>query len=561
MIEQFSSDNFPFFFIKMKRSLPPDITELQDQTLPEKPRFISKKERQQSQASPQPKFKDPSSIKQSTLKKVSTQKSASFFNASSEPDSRQTSKQKAAEYFSQTKERKKKRNRNKFEFSWGEEEDTSTNSLLQVDFNPNPSSKFDNLEPKRDKTVGEMSQRDWRIFREDHGITCKIYTSSGNAVPPPIRAWRELGVDAKLLAGIEIKYKKPTPIQMQVPPLALASRDVLALAETGSGKTLAFGIPILQQMHLEPRVTMQDNTGPHAVILAPTRELAIQISESIIPLAKILEINILEVVGGRDIQDQTSRIHNADIIVATPGRLVDLLKNRFVVLSRCHRVVLDEADRMVEMGFEPDLQYILNQCPVKRQTLMFSATMPAAVQRLSTSYLTEFVQVSVGEIGQVVSRIDQRAEVLSENIKPRRLASILGSNEFRPPIMIFTNEKAKCNIVQDTVIGLGFRAAVLHSGRSQQQRENALSQFKSGYIDVLIATDVAGRGIDVKDISLVINYDMANSIEGTFLLNVGYTHRIGRTARAGRLGCAITFLTDNEYVKQLESLGCLVSGL
>jgi ATP-dependent RNA helicase DDX23/PRP28 len=262
-----------------------------------------------------------------------------------------------------------------------------------------------------------------------------------------------------------------------------------------------------------------------------------------------------------------------EIVIATPGRLIDVLENRYLVLSRCTYIVLDEADRMIDMGFEPDVQRILEHMPVTnakpdtdeaedhdalianlksknkfRQTVMFTATMPVAVERLARTYLRRPAVVYIGSIGRPVERVEQTIYMIKENEKRNKLLHILNAG-IEPPIIIFVNQKKSADILAKSLEKMGHNAATLHGGKGQEQREHALSGLKAGDKDILVATDVAGRGIDIKDVSLVINYDMAKSIEM-------YTHRIGRTGRAGKTGAAITFLTpeNSELFYDLKAL-------
>ncbi|ORY40237.1 DEAD-domain-containing protein [Rhizoclosmatium globosum] len=394
-----------------------------------------------------------------------------------------------------------------------------------------------------EKPLTEMKERDWRIFKEDFNISTK-----GGGVPNPIRSWKESFLPEKLLGVIsDIGYVEPTPIQRQAVPIGLINRDIIGVAETGSGKTASFVIPMLVYIQeLPPLNDYNRSLGPYALILAPTRELAQQIEQETLKFSRGMGFICVSIVGGHTIEEQSFNMRSgAHIIIATPGRLKDMLDRRILVLSQCQYVVMDEADRMVEMGFEADVNYILDSLPASnlrpaeeedsmdvdkkprkslvgkyRQTVMFSATMPPAVERIAKTYLRRPIVVTIGTAGQAVDRIEQRIEMINdENRKKQRLSDILGGDEFAPPMI--------------------FKSTTLHGGKSQEQREAALAALKSGAKDILIATDVAGRGIDIKNVSVVINFDMAKSIED-------YTHRIGRTGRAGQKGCAITFLSGSD---------------
>ena len=413
----------------------------------------------------------------------------------------------------------------------------------------------------KEKELEKMTERDWRIFREDYNIAIK-----GGNIPHPIRAWDEVGLPNEILDIIqEVKYLEPTPIQRQAIPIGLQNRDIIGVAETGSGKTCAFLLPLLVWIQSLPKMTRieEADQGPYAIILAPTRELAQQIEEECRKFATPLGIRTVAVIGGHSKGDQSLELHKGcEIVIATPGRLIDYLENRYLVLSRCSYIVLDEADRMIDMGFEPDVQKVLDHMPVTnakpdtdeaedeaalianfksknkyRQTVMFTATMPPAVERLARTYLRRPAVVYIGSVGRPVDRVEQIVHMVNENQKKEKLLQILDKG-IDPPIIIFVNQKKGADVLAKSLEKMGYNAATLHGGKGQEQREHALSGLKTGTKDILVATDVAGRGIDIKDVSMVINYDMAKTIEQ-------YTHRIGRTGRAGKSGIAVTFLTQD----------------
>jgi len=407
------------------------------------------------------------------------------------------------------------------------------------------------------KTLDEMTERDWRIFREDFNITTK-----GGSIPKPIRSWREAPLNKFILEAIDkAGYKEPTPIQRQAIPIGLQGRDVMGIAETGSGKTAAFVIPMIEYILRLPKLTAETEIdGPYAVIMAPTRELVQQIEQEARRFANACGLRTIALVGGVSIEEQGFSLRRGcEIVIATPGRLKDCIESRYLVLNQCYYVVLDEADRMIDLGFEVQVNAILDAMPASnlksedeteamkqegrvgkyRSTTMFSATMPIGVERLARKYLRRPAYVIIGEVGRAVDRIEQRVEWVSEEGKGRKLIQVLQEGP-EPPIMIFVNKKKSCDSLAKYVEKtLGYRTATLHSGRNQFQREAAIEGFKSGRYDVLIATDVAGRGIDVKGVTHVINYDMAKTIGD-------YTHRIGRTGRAGLEGLATTFLTNED---------------
>mmetsp|Transcript_22435 Transcript_22435/g.51761 ORF Transcript_22435/g.51761 Transcript_22435/m.51761 type:complete len:862 (-) Transcript_22435:104-2689(-) len=412
-----------------------------------------------------------------------------------------------------------------------------------------------------EKAFEEMTVRDWRIFREDFQIATK-----GGKTCNPIRNWEESGLPAEILEAISAKgYKAPSAIQMQCIPLGLMNRDVVGIAQTGSGKTAAFVLPMLVYISKKPAdifpITLETaGEGPLALILAPTRELANQIFEEAVTFCKFMNMRCFSLVGGggmKSIEDQGFQIRQGiEVVVATPGRLIDCLERRLVVLNQCNYVVLDEADRMIDMGFEPQVQAILDAMPSSnlkpddedeaeegnqefkyRQTFMFSATMPAAVERITRKYLRRPAFVSIGEIGQTASSVEQNFIFCTEQQKKQRLIEML--RKLKPPIMVFVNARKSCDSLYKDVLKEGFKATVIHGGKAQDSRESALEEFKAGMFDIIICTDVAGRGIDISGVEHVINHDCPKNIED-------YTHRIGRTGRAGKTGIATTLLTPED---------------
>uniref|UniRef100_A0A0X3NVV2 Probable ATP-dependent RNA helicase DDX23 n=3 Tax=Schistocephalus solidus TaxID=70667 RepID=A0A0X3NVV2_SCHSO len=413
-----------------------------------------------------------------------------------------------------------------------------------------------------EKPLEEMTDRDWRIFREDYNISTK-----GGNIPSPIRSWKESSISPDLLKIIsKAGYAEPTAIQRQAIPIGLQNRDIIGVAETGSGKTLAFLVPLLTWIQSLPKLERLEDTeqGPYALILAPTRELAQQIEEESVKFGSPLGIKTLAVIGGLSREDQALKLRmGAEIIIGTPGRMNDVLENRYIVLNQCTYLVLDEADKMIDMGFEPEVNSILTYLPVTnqkpdteeaedntkllanfsskqkyRQTVMFTATMPPAVERLARSYLRRPAIVYVGTAGKPTERVEQIVYMVQEQGKRKKLLSILGEG-IEPPVIIFVNQKKGADVLAKGLEKLGHSAVVLHGGKGQEQREYALASLKNGQKEILVATDVAGRGIDIKDVSMVINYDMAKTIDD-------YVHRIGRTGRAGKSGMAITFLTKDD---------------
>ncbi|KAI9829487.1 MAG: mRNA splicing protein prp28 [Sarea resinae] len=421
-----------------------------------------------------------------------------------------------------------------------------------------------------EKRLDQMRERDWRIFKEDFNISTK-----GGAIPNPMRSWEESGLPQRLMDIVDqVGYTEPSAVQRAAIPIALQSRDLIGVAVTGSGKTAAFLLPLLVYIsELPPLNEMTKNDGPYAIILAPTRELAQQIEIEAKKFATPLGFTCVSLVGGHSLEEQAYNLRDgAEIIIATPGRLNDCIDRRVLILNQCCYVIMDEADRMIDLGFEDDVNKILDALPVAnekpdtedaenaaamsqhlggkdryRQTMMYTATMPPAIERIARKYLRRPAIVTIGNVGEAVETVEQRVEfVAGEDKRKKRLQEILSSRQFQPPIIVFVNIKRNCDAVARDVKHMGFSSVTLHGGKSQDQREAALASVRSGQTDILVATDLAGRGIDVPDVSLVVNFNMATNIES-------YTHRIGRTGRAGKSGVAITFL-GNEDVDVMYDL-------
>lgn len=414
-----------------------------------------------------------------------------------------------------------------------------------------------------EKKLEHMRERDWRIFKEDYNISTK-----GGSIPNPMRNWVESGLPRKLLDVVDrVGYQEPSAVQRAAIPIALQSRDLIGVAVTGSGKTAAFLLPLLVYISELPALNeLTKNDGPYAIILAPTRELAQQIELEARKFATPLGFTCVSLVGGHALEEQAYNLRDgAEIIIATPGRLVDCIERRVLVLSQCCYIIMDEADRMIDLGFEDSVNKILDALPVAnmkpdsedaenavamsqslggkdryRQTMMYTATMPAALERIAREYLRRPAIVTIGNVGEAVETVEQRVEfVPGEDKRKRRLNDILASREFTPPIIVFVNIKRNCDAVARDIKHSGHSAVTLHGSKTQEQREAALASVRNGATEVLVATDLAGRGIDVADVSLVVNFNMATSIES-------YTHRVGRTGRAGKSGVAITFLGNED---------------
>lgn len=530
-----------------------------------------------------------------------------------------------------SQERKKRRTKKTtFKFEWDKEEDTLddddplyANSMMSsfakngsssmqrsnrrgintaqqdfdggIRFGKKSASNYDTLatvQTVATKPLKKMTARDWRIFRENYNISTK-----GGKSPPPLRSFREnpIGVTPihpSIIDAIEnnLRYKQPSPIQMIAIPIGMQRRDLIGIAETGSGKTAAFGIPLCHHVISFPKSILDSvaDDGPLALVMAPTRELALQID---VELGKLLSgqrnVCSLAVVGGQSITEQATKLRNGvHIVVGTPGRINDCVEMAYLVLNQCSYIVLDEADRMIDLGFAPQIEQILdamggklkseneeeayeqerrdleavgNGVPSHRLTAMFSATMPSEVERIAKRYLRHPVIVSVGDQDSGKNaRITQRILYLSSpKQKEGTLRDILRRSRPDEKIIVFVNEKKHSEGVGRMVESSGRRCVVLHGGKTQEEREKNLSIFRQGGV-VMVATDVAGRGLDIPDVQQVINFDLpTRSIDN-------YCHRIGRTGRAGKEGLATSFITDEDegimapLTQYLKSTGSVI---
>jgi ATP-dependent RNA helicase RhlE len=360
-------------------------------------------------------------------------------------------------------------------------------------------------------------------------------------------AFAPLGLVQPLLrALLDEGYVTPTPVQGEVIPHALAARDVIAGAQTGTGKTASFVLPMLQRLAAEPVV------GPRpirALILTPTRELAGQIGDSISHYGRYMKLRHTVVYGGVSQYRQEQALKaSPDILVATPGRLLDLMQQRLVDLRRVSIYVLDEADRMLDMGFIHDVRRITQAVPRARQTLLFSATVPPAIEQLARDFLVDPVRVAITPAVTTAEGVHQSVMFVAKADKRWALEKLLADTEVARAI-VFTRTKHGANRLSEQLDKAGIGSAAIHGNKSQSARERALESFRKGETRVLVATDVAARGIDVDDITHVINYDLPNVAEA-------YVHRIGRTGRAGRMGCAISFCDSAErgLLRDIERL-------
>ncbi len=364
----------------------------------------------------------------------------------------------------------------------------------------------------------------------------------------PLFDFDTLGLAPTLNAALKSgKFSQPTPIQEQAIPLALEGHDILGLAQTGTGKTLAFGLPLIDQLLARPGRPAPKTA--RALILSPTRELTNQIAESLRPLVAGSRISITTVVGGQSIGRQISRLsRGTDILVATPGRLIDLMDRGAVDLGEVRHLVLDEADQMLDMGFIHALRRIAPRLGTPRQTMLFSATMPRQMEELSRAYLTDPRRVQVAPPGKAADKVTQSIHFLEKADKPAKLREILAADR-DALTLVFARTKHGAEKLMKGLVGDGFNAASIHGNKSQGQRDRAIKAFRDGEITVLVATDVAARGIDVPGVAYVINYDLPNVPDN-------YIHRIGRTARAGREGEAIAFCARDEadLLHQIQKL-------
>ncbi|KAI8113545.1 hypothetical protein M9435_003546 [Picochlorum sp. BPE23] len=378
-----------------------------------------------------------------------------------------------------------------------------------------------------------------QMLREKYRIICQ-----GHNIPPPISSFKDMKFPRAILDILEKKgIQKPTPIQLQGLPVLLSGRDMIGVATTGSGKTMVFSLPlIMAALQEEVRMPLEGEEGPVGLILCPSRELARQTHEIIEEFTAALqrdgypELRSLLAIGGLNLKDSVDGIkrRGVHIVVATPGRLMDLLRRRRIHLGICRYFCLDEADRMVDLGFEDNIRDILSFFEDQRQMAMFSATMPAKIKTFAESALNDPIEVNVGRAGATNQNILQEVEYVKSS---ERLVAILDAlQKTPPPVLIFAEGKRDVDSIHEFLLVKGVEAVAVHGSKDQEERSWAFDSFKSGKKDVLIATDVASKGLDFPHIEHVINFDMPHEIEN-------YVHRIGRTGRRGQKGVATTFLT------------------
>ncbi|MDR0430270.1 MAG: DEAD/DEAH box helicase [Tannerellaceae bacterium] len=360
--------------------------------------------------------------------------------------------------------------------------------------------------------------------------------------------FKELNISEPILKALANKnYEKPTPIQEQAIPVALGGRDLLGIAQTGTGKTAAFAIPIIQQ--LDQPESIRRKRSIKALVLTPTRELAIQIDDCFSDYAKHTGLRHTVIFGGVNQKSQVDSLsRGTDILIATPGRLLDLINQKYITLSQIKHFVLDEADRMLDMGFIHDIKRLLPLLPEHRQTLFFSATMPQAIASLSKSILNNPIKVEVAPVSSVVDTIKQQLYFVEKPEKSQLLIDILGK-EKDTSVLVFSRTKHGADKIARVLNKQGIGCEAIHGNKTQVARQRALTNFKSGKTRVIIATDIAARGIDIANLGMVINYDLPDVAET-------YVHRIGRTGRAGNSGTALTFCSREEYtmVKDIQKL-------
>ncbi|XP_019100888.1 PREDICTED: DEAD-box ATP-dependent RNA helicase 45-like [Camelina sativa] len=400
------------------------------------------------------------------------------------------------------------------------------------------------------KDISRMTQDVVNAYTRD--LELKVH---GKGVPRPIKSWYQTGLTSKILDTLKkLNYEKPMPIQAQALPIIMSGRDCIGVAKTGSGKTLGFVLPMLR--HIKDQFPVEAGDGPIGLVMAPTRELVQQIHSDIKKFAKALGIRCVAVYGGSGVAQQINDLkRGTEIVVCTPGRMIDILctsSGKITNLRRVTFLVMDEADRMFDMGFEPQITRIVQNIRHDRQTVLFSATFPRQVETLARKVLNNPVEIQVGGRSVVNKDITQLVEIRPESERFRRLLELLGEWYEKGKILVFVRSQDKCDVLyNDLMTKYGYACLSLHGGKDQADRESAISDFKSTVCNLLIATSVAARGLDVKELDLVVNFDPPNHYED-------YVHRVGRTGRAGRKGCAVTFLSEDDakyapdLVKALE---------
>uniref|UniRef100_A0A7S2YLW6 RNA helicase n=1 Tax=Entomoneis paludosa TaxID=265537 RepID=A0A7S2YLW6_9STRA len=419
--------------------------------------------------------------------------------------------------------------------------------------------KAEEVEVKRNSS-DDLTPEQWRA---EHHITIQGHGAerSTKEYPAPFKLFKEAPFNSRVQeAFAKAGFEKPTAIQSQAWPIALMNKDMICIAKTGSGKTCGFLLPAFHQ-HLEKSERKQGYTPPMMLVLAPTRELSVQIMEEAQKFGRQLGIRTVCCYGGASKYPQISALERGvECVIATPGRLNDLLEMRKADLSKIQFLVLDEADRMLDMGFEPQIRSIVAKVPEVRQTLLFSATWPREIQALAHDFLRDPIQINVGEVNALVANKDIKQEIvmcrddekfdklidilkeLTKEAEPADGPTPAGGGKHHAKVIVFVAKKISCHDLANRLWDDGFAVDSLHGDRAQWERTRVMTAFKSGQLRLLIATDVAARGLDVKDVGVVVNYDMpagVNAVED-------YVHRIGRTGRAGAKGKAYTFFTQDD---------------
>ncbi|TCT43588.1 superfamily II DNA/RNA helicase [Vibrio crassostreae] len=351
-----------------------------------------------------------------------------------------------------------------------------------------------------------------------------------------------LTLNAKTVAAIPSQFDKPTEIQQAVIPTITARKDVLALAQTGSGKTLAFGLPLLNNIN-------HDVNELQALVIVPTRELASQVAESLEPIATALKINTITLTGGVNADDQQQQLlTKPQLAIATPGRLLAVIKSGELELTQCVSLVLDEADRLMDMGFWPDIQAITEALPAKRQSLLFSATLPPELVNQAETLLSNPEKITTHQENSVVETIEETLYLVNKGSKAQALIALLNQNQW-PQVLVFIGAKDNADALTKRLNKAKISVSALHGNKSQEERAQALESFKNGETRVLIATDVMARGIHIEQLPVVINFELPPH-------SATYVHRVGRTARAGSAGCAISLVShsENEHLNAIRTL-------
>lgn len=402
---------------------------------------------------------------------------------------------------------------------------------------------------KPPRWLRNMSREEHQKKRQELHIICE-----GDNPPPPILSFRQMKFPRVILKHlVSLGIHKPSPIQMQGIPVLLAGRDMIGVASTGSGKTMAFLLPaVMMALQEEWRLPLIAEEGPLCLIICPSRELARQTLEVLQKLTDALrskgypELRSLLCIGGISMQEQSHILRSGvHVVVATPGRLKDMLKKRKFNLDLCKYLCLDEADRMIDLGFEEDMREILSFFKAQRQTALFSATMPKKIEDFAKSALVQAILVNVGRAGAASMNVKQDIEFVSDENKLMYMLECLQKTP--PPVLVFSENKSDVDRIHEYLLLKGVDAVAIHGGKDQEERTWAISEFKNHRKDVLVATDIAGKGLDFPDIQHVINYDMPEEIEN-------YVHRIGRTGRGGKKGLATTFINTRQAESTLLDL-------